>query len=101
MKIYKTLLRVAGESRLMTCDTIEYQGKFWLVPGWLAGPTKGTERPSMLIGLPTGLPLTKPGPEYDEDFVLPTLLSKETLAGHGGAQGYTVIHAPHLSRSVD
>jgi hypothetical protein len=101
MKIYKTMVLQAEGGLLCACDTIEYQGKLWLVPGWLAGPTPETERPAMLIGLPTGLPLSKPGPEYDADFLLPTPLSKATLAGHAEAQGYTVIKEPDLIRPVD
>lgn len=101
MKVYKTIIQQSEDGALFACDTVEYQGKLWLVPEWIEGPSPGTEQPARLIGLPTGLPLSKPGPEYKADYLLPIPLSKATLAGRAEAQGYTVIERPDLIRCVD
>jgi len=41
----------ADDGELLEADTIEYEGKLWIVPEWLAGPTKGTEMPARIICL--------------------------------------------------
>ena len=33
-------------------DTIEHQGELWLVPGWLASPYPGMQKPVRMIRLP-------------------------------------------------
>lgn len=101
MKIYKTIIQRFEDGALLECDTVEYQGELWLVPAWIEGPMPGTEQPARLIGLPTGLPLSEPGPEYEADYLLSSPLSKATLAGHAEAQGYTVIQRPDLILNVD
>ncbi len=95
-KVFKTLVHQA----LLATDTIEYEGKLWLVPEWLAGPIQGTERPARIIGL-HGLVTEKAHPPYDKDvdMILLIPLSKDTLAG-GTAQGLVVIQAPNIVLSL-
>lgn len=98
MKILKTLVMISDDGSIYTCDTIEHEGNLWLVPEWRADSATGIERPSRIIGL-HGLPLQKPGPNYQGDFLLPIPLSRATLAG-STAQGLVVIEAPDIARSV-
>jgi hypothetical protein len=92
MKIYKTVIQQSDDGSLIECDTIEYNGKLWLVPAWNIEPDKGTERPARLIGL-QGLPLQKRGPDRRGDYLLLTPLSKAILAGVERL-GFDVIEAP-------
>jgi hypothetical protein len=51
-KIYTTWLMTGGAHWLM--DTIEYQGRFWLVPAWLDRRSAGWTRPLRIVWLATG-----------------------------------------------
>ena len=45
MKIYITLATVSGNlehpAAVIKIDTIKHDGKMWLVPEWIDGPTEG------------------------------------------------------------
>jgi hypothetical protein len=51
MKIYKTAAYVITESEpgYVLIDTIEYEGKFWLVPMWVEKPLEGWKAPERLV----------------------------------------------------
>src|ERR1700730_6943792 len=100
MKILKTLVMREDDGALIAADTIEYEGKLWIVTEWLEGPTKGTEWPARIICL-DGLPLGRPGPQYQMDYALQTPLSKAVLEGRAVAQGLVVIDRPDIIRRVD
>jgi hypothetical protein len=86
MKILKTLIQRADDGELLEADTTEYEGRLWIVPEWLAGPTKGTEMPARIICL-DNLQTAKPGPRYWADLVLSIPLSKDFLEGRALIQG--------------
>lgn len=46
-RIFQTM--VTDGSSLFPVDTIEYEGKFWLVPRWLFPPSKEWREPERLI----------------------------------------------------
>jgi hypothetical protein len=98
MKVFRTLIMLADTGELLACDTIEHEGKLWLVPEWNAGPIQGTERPARIICL-HGLPTQRASPhrqdKVDMELLIP--LSKATLAG-GTAQGLDVREAPDVIR---
>jgi hypothetical protein len=101
MRIRKTLIKRSDDGAVLTCDTIEIQGKLWLVPRWLVGWAQGTERAERIICL-RGLPLVKPGPEDRVDFELTIPLSRDTLEGRPGtSQGLIVILEPEITRSIN
>ena len=100
MKILKTLIQRADDGELLEADTIEYEGKLWIVPEWLAGPTKGTEMPARIICL-DNLQTAKPGPRYWADLVLSVPLSKDFLEGRALMQGVAVIEKPDIFRRAD
>jgi hypothetical protein len=72
MKIYKTAALVytkylPGDEKPTTegytyIDTIEHEGKFWLVPGWIYNTNEGWKRPERIILLDS-LPHIKIPPE--------------------------------------
>jgi hypothetical protein len=97
MAISKTLILRHEDNAILAVDTIEYKGKLWIVPEWLAGPTKGTEWPARIICL-DGLPLVKPPLQYENlaDRYLSIALSKETLEGRSITQGFVVIERPDI-----
>jgi hypothetical protein len=86
---------------LLLGDVIEYEGKLWLVPEWLAGPTAGTEVPARIICL-DGMPLRKPAPQYQDraDWVLSTPLSTDILEGRRVSQNPLVIERPKIHLRV-
>ena len=80
MKIYKTVLSFTGDDSIRTCDTIEIDGKFWLVPMWIDNLAEGTRKPLRLICL-DGLPYMKAGANFPADFVLTKPIPKCVLDG--------------------
>lgn len=82
MKIYKTAALVytsyvEGDDKPTVegytyFDTIEYEGKFWLVPDWIYNTNEGWKRPERIICL-AQLPHKKVAPQDgipEADFVL-------------------------------
>ncbi|MFW9874925.1 MAG: hypothetical protein ACFFG0_17600 [Candidatus Thorarchaeota archaeon] len=53
MKIYKTLVSFtdAHLGKMMKCDTIKLNDKFWLVPEWIDNLSEGTRQPLRIICL--------------------------------------------------
>jgi hypothetical protein len=94
-------LKADGGS-LFIGDAIEHEGKLWLVPEWLEGPTKGTECPARIVCL-DGMPLNKPGPAYQDrvDLVLSTPLHTDILEGRRVSQNPLVIERPDIILNVD
>ena len=74
---------------------VEYERKLWLVPEWLAGPTKGTLSPARII-CTDGLSLTKAAPGDQVDFVLARKLSRAVLEGRAVVQSLAVIERPDI-----
>lgn len=96
MAVRKLIFQTLEGGGLFIGDVIEHQGKLWLVPEWLAGPTKGTARPARIICL-EGLPLSKPNPQQDHaDWALSTPLSTEILEGRKASQNPLVIERPDI-----
>lgn len=96
MKVFKTM--VGAGSKVMSADTIEYDGKLWIVPRWLSDPT-GRRKPALLIRidhLPMQRPAWKP---FGNDFVLPDPMPAEVLEGHVTAENqerYFVMEGPEV-----
>lgn len=89
MKVFKTM--VASEEGILEMDTVEYEGKLWLVLDWTADYDKGIEWPALLIGLPgVGMPLQRLHQGHPADYSLPIQLSKDTLR-RGTTQGFRVV----------
>jgi hypothetical protein len=79
---------------------IEYEGKLWLVPEWLEGPTPGTRSPARIICL-DGLPLATPAPEYRADLALARPLSRGVLEGRAIGLALDVRERPDIHLRVD
>lgn len=74
---------------------IEHEGKSWLVPEWNRGPTQGTSCPARIVCL-DGLPLSKPGTQYDVDLALAVPLHRDILEGRRVSQSPLVIERPEI-----
>ena len=95
MKVLKTFVAVGNEVHKV--DTIEWQGKFWLVPLWVEAKDLGLQRPVRIISL-SDLAHQKGGP--GADFVLTDPLPKEffDLAGPSAQEGrFVVVEKPELT----
>lgn len=51
MKIFTTMVMLDNE--IHSVDTIEYEGKFWLVPNWLDSRDEGWTMPERIVLLDT------------------------------------------------
>lgn len=49
--IRRTLVAVAGINKLVTVDTVQYQGEWWLVPKWNSNPATGKQQPARMIAM--------------------------------------------------
>ncbi len=76
-KIYKTAVPTDG--MVVTIDTIEYEGKLWLVGQWIDDKIAMLSRPVRLIRMDL-LPYTK-SDQPPHDFLLKEYIAKAVLDG--------------------
>lgn len=97
MTVRKIIFLQEDGGTLLLGDVIEHERTWWLVPGWLEGPTKGTLCPARIICL-DGLPLSKPGPQYQDaaDWFLSTPLHTDILEGRRVSSNPLVIERPDI-----
>jgi len=80
MRIYTTMAIVEGEG-IFSIDTIEHDGKLWLVPEWIDGiPKEGYSKPARIICLEY-LPLVAQEKDQNYDYFLNGSISKSVLDG--------------------
>jgi hypothetical protein len=97
MKIYTTALVVQGDSAVSLCDTIFYEGKFWLVNTWLHLRERPVQVPERIVCL-SDLPHQKSG-SPSRDFVLNDPIPIAVFDVQNPPQsisGYTVIDCPEI-----
>lgn len=73
-------MAVEGEAIIYMADTIEYEGKMWLVPEWLEAPSEGWKTPERIVCL-DGFPHQKVESGVPADFVLNKPIPKDVLYG--------------------
>lgn len=94
MKIYKTMFVIEGESAFRSMDTIQYEGKMWLVPEWLDIEKTKPARIILLDVLPHQKTLFAVN-----DFALNDPIPKAVLNGKIPskiANKYIVVEKPHI-----
>ncbi len=97
-KIYQTIMSFEGENDILCIDTIEYDGKMWLVPRWLEAPFEGWKTPERIILLDS-LDRQKAPADYEADFVLQSPIPKDVFEGRipKGSEGeFVVIELPDV-----
>jgi hypothetical protein len=92
-RIFKTY--VTDGISVFPMDTIEYEGKFWLVPIWLESPTEEWRTPARLIGLPNLHTQDLRGTQAPVDFAVQVPIPKAVLEGKT-TTGYSVIERPPI-----
>ncbi len=82
MKILKTLITFTDTDlgKILKCDTIEFEGKLWLVPEWLENAATGEMQPLRIICLDL-LPHQKIQRSTPADFVLNAPIPKCVFDG--------------------
>jgi hypothetical protein len=102
MAVRKILFQKEETGGLFKGDVIEYEGKSWLVPEWLQGPTAGTLCPARIICL-DDLSVSKAEPQYQVDLVLSIPLNRDILEGRKVSRSPLVIEKPdiHLRETSD
>ncbi len=79
-KIYQTLIYFEVGAGIFLIDTIEYDGKMWLVPDWLEAPSEGWKTPARIILLDSLYHQPFPsGSRYD--FLLKLPMPKDVFEG--------------------
>ena len=81
-------------------DTVEYEGKWWIVPNRLEGPTANTRCPARII-CTDDLGLTKAPASSQFDYVLASLLDRAVLEGRRVTQSPFVIPRPDIILKLD
>ena len=101
MKIMKTLVGMDGEPNIVLVDTIEHEGKLWLVPKWLASPSEGVQRPERIVRIDTlqrqKIDRSKGG--WAADYLLKAPMPRSVLQGpiqSGKDSVYEVIPQPDI-----
>lgn len=103
MKILKTLVSIEGEGNLYTCDTIQYEGKMWLVPQWIDTLGTGKSMPVRIIQLDV-LPHQKSsfaGHDFVLTYPIPKAVFSEGRIPSGSKDKYIVIEKPHIYQGSD
>lgn len=95
--IFKTI--VSDGTSFFPMDTIEYQGKLWLVPKWYESPTEGWRMPERIICLSNLAHRDLRGMDQSADFGMNVPIPKFVLWGpipEKPTGGYTVVARPPL-----
>lgn len=102
MKIFKTMGGIDDSNTVDIIDTIQYQGKLWLVPKWLDYPDLGVRKPARLIRIDS-VPhqKLKPGSGYPADLLLSVPVPRSAVDGHstqpGPAGEFEVVLMPDIA----
>lgn len=80
MTVFKTMISLEGEAKFYQMDTIEHEGKMWLVPCWLEASSEGWKTPERIICL-DDLPHQKGSSDILADFILNDPLPIFVLSG--------------------
>jgi hypothetical protein len=97
MTVLKTLIAIEGTNEICRVDTIQYEGKLWLVPEWLESPTQGWKKPKRIILL-DGLQYQRLRPgDLRGNFLLNAPIPRAVIDGrapNAEDNGYVVIETP-------
>ena len=100
MAVRKALYVRKDDDKAFIGDVIEHEGKSWLVPEWLQGPTAGILCPARIIDI-GGLHPQAARPEDRYDLVLATPLSRGVLEGRSVMLGLDVRERPDIHLRED
>jgi hypothetical protein len=100
MELLKTLALFDHLGKWYRIDTIEYQGKWWLVPEWLACKDKKWKRPKLLISLDS-FEYSKNDSGHPADFLISGSITKGVLDGKAPPERHLeVINNPDILFSL-
>lgn len=102
MKIYKTLVGFSDGGSLFECDTIRYEGQFWLVPEWFESPELGEKRPVRIVALASFQHQEMPS-EWAAKFLVNEPVQRDVFEGRTlttAISKFRVIEAPDIRISI-
>jgi hypothetical protein len=98
MQLLKTKMTLDDKSEHLV-DTIEYEGKTWIIPHWFENTVRGTKIPTRIVAI-DALPHKKnPSGSPDGDFVVTAPFPKAVFDGYASEEMKTqfdVIDRPSL-----
>ncbi len=102
MQIYHTLIFFEeGKGEIFTCDTIYYEGKYWLVHTWLDLPDRTRKRPERIVCLsdlehqPSAQDWKQKGVDFFLNAPLPKSVFDAQIPPHTFS-GYTILNFPDV-----
>jgi hypothetical protein len=99
VKILKSIVIRPATGRIDKMDTIEFEGKLWLVPHWLDEPIRKVTKPARLIRMDLLPHQSMAGTGYGADFVVSYRIPKELFELTPLKEqlpGYEVLELPEL-----
>lgn len=102
----KTLVGLSDDNKILSVDTIEHEGKIWLVPKWLASPVEGVQRPERLVRIDVlqhQRIVRKPG-SLPADYVLNSPVPRHALEGAPHRQkepAFEIVWSPDIQVPLD
>lgn len=98
MKVFKTGIPSDG-GMIHKCDTIEHEGKLWLVPEWLDVPAQGVRKPRRMIRMDLLAHQKMKNPAYKLDYILNDYMPIAVLEGTAPpeqASQYEIVELPEI-----
>jgi hypothetical protein len=100
MKIFQTVAMNPETGALEKCDSVEFEGKLWLIANWYDIPARGVRQPARLIRFDTLPHQTMTNPAYGADYVLNYPIPKELFAFETPKQavpGFEYVEMPEIT----
>lgn len=98
MNIFKTGVGT-DNGTILQCDTIEHEGKLWLVPEWLDEPARGVSKPRRIIRMDLLPHQSMLGTNYRLDYILNDYMPRAVLDGTAPpeqANQYEIVELPEI-----
>lgn len=95
----KTVVAIEGGNALFSADTIEHEGKLWLVPHWLESPSEGYRIPARIVCLDGLRAFQKLEKSFPADYSLGVPVPKAVFDGTHPqplSLGYIVVERPDI-----
>ena len=102
MTFLRTMFGMDDSGEILIADTIEHEGKLWIVPEWLYAQKEGWQTPARIIQVDC-LKHQKMPDDYPADLLLNNPMPRAVLDGNPSpeqAKQYVVVERPDIRIQV-